>query len=385
RVQGTPSDPTIAYTYDSQAGVQSTHKLALTAAGKLQILTTYSTGPLNFTSPASAKVVTDGNWHHILVVRYSSIGWGVDIDGVGQIDTVSNSTTSMKGALGIQLGIQQMPMQIDEVASFAGIPSTADYVGRWFEGRGRWGTALTGARINTVLDTIAWPAALRDINSGTETMDAVTEESTQSSSGGGSFGGLLARVSALDHMQVCANVEGGLLYVSKTGKVTFRNRTNLPASIEAIYGELETPYTAPPVATTDKTTIINEVVLTASRSSQVVALNASSQTKYGIQTQSLQIPMAPNATNALAKAQRIVDARAFPIERQAALTLDMLTTPGAVAALGHDLASKVTVRRRPGVTAMRSVTVAVVGLSHHITPDSWDLTMDLGAQSDLGL
>lgn len=379
RTVGTPSDPTIVYTYDSQPGGQSWHKLQINSAGQLIIVTYHSVGPANYTSPPSAKVVTDGNWHHVMVQRFNSAAWNVFIDGAAAISgAASNSTTSMKGCLWIQLGINQMPMQVDEAASFAGLVSTADYVARWTEGRGRWGMASTGARINTVLDTISWPAALRDIDAGTEMMDAVTEASTQSSSGAGSTGGLLARVSALDHMQVCADVEGGLLYVSRDGKVTFRQRTNLPAAIEATYGESETPYAAPPVATTDKATVVNEVALTASRSSQVLAIDAASQTKYGIQTQSVQVPMAPDAVRAQAKAQRIVDSRATPIERQSALTLDLLTTGGAIAALGHELASGARVRRRPGVTAMRSADVAVAGLVHHITPESWDLTIDLG-------
>ena len=74
---------------------------------------------------------------------------------------------------------------------------------------------LSGARINAVLDLpeVNWPAELRDIDPGDSTMlDADVAQGT----------------GALQYLQLVGNSEFGTLFLSKDGKVSFRERSAVP-------------------------------------------------------------------------------------------------------------------------------------------------------------
>jgi hypothetical protein len=74
---------------------------------------------------------------------------------------------------------------------------------------------LSGARINTVLDRpeVDWPAELRDIDAGNSLMlDADVSEGT----------------GTLTYLQLVSNSEFGTLFLSKDGKITFRERNSVP-------------------------------------------------------------------------------------------------------------------------------------------------------------
>ena len=83
---------------------------------------------------------------------------------------------------------------------------------------------LSGARINTVLDRpeIDWPAELRDIDPGNSTMlDTDVAEGT----------------SALTYMQLVSNSEFGTLFLSKDGKITFRERNSVPNTPDLVFSD----------------------------------------------------------------------------------------------------------------------------------------------------
>jgi hypothetical protein len=83
---------------------------------------------------------------------------------------------------------------------------------------------LSGARINTILDLpeIDWPADLRDIDPGNSTMlDADVSEGT----------------SALTYMQLVANSEFGTLFLSKDGKISFRERNSVPNIPDLVFSD----------------------------------------------------------------------------------------------------------------------------------------------------
>jgi hypothetical protein len=83
---------------------------------------------------------------------------------------------------------------------------------------------LSGARINTVLDRpeIDWPAELRDIDAGNSTMlDTDVSEGTP----------------ALTYMQLVANSEFGTLFLSKDGKITFRERNAVPNIPDIVFSD----------------------------------------------------------------------------------------------------------------------------------------------------
>jgi hypothetical protein len=83
---------------------------------------------------------------------------------------------------------------------------------------------LSGARINTVLDRpeIDWPAELREIDAGNSLMlDADVSEGT----------------AALQYLQLVANSEFGTLFLSKDGKVTFRERNAVPNIPDIVFSD----------------------------------------------------------------------------------------------------------------------------------------------------
>jgi hypothetical protein len=83
---------------------------------------------------------------------------------------------------------------------------------------------LSGARINTVLDLpeVDWPADLRDIDAGNSLMlDADVAEGT----------------AALSYLQLVANSEFGTLFLSKDGKITFRERNSVPNTPDLVFSD----------------------------------------------------------------------------------------------------------------------------------------------------
>ena len=83
---------------------------------------------------------------------------------------------------------------------------------------------LSGARINTVLDLpeVDWPADLRDIDPGNSLMlDTDVAEGT----------------GALSYLQLVANSEFGTLFLSKDGKVTFRERNSVPNTPDIVFSD----------------------------------------------------------------------------------------------------------------------------------------------------
>lgn len=366
RVTGTPSDPNLAYTYDSQSGTQTTHKLQLNGAGKLILLTTSSSGG-NFTSSPGPLVITDGLWHHVFVVRYSSYAWQVWADGVAQIAVASNSITSMRTALGIQLGLNQMPAQVDEVATWAGAPSVVDYVARYWEGRGKWGRALSSERVKLVTTLAGIPPQLLDIGQGVELVEAVDEQ--------------LNNVSPLAHLFDVETAEDGTLFASKAGKLTFRGRSVLPTPVSAIYGDgpTELPYVEPPRGSRDNLDVLDEVAVTPARGSQIIdAAPPSKAMKRSLTITT--IGVADNARIA-AYAKRIRLERAVPLMRLSQLQLDPAAAPVLQpVVLAHEIGDSITVRRRPANTPLWSVDAVVEGYEHNITPLEWRTAMDLGGR-----
>jgi hypothetical protein len=83
---------------------------------------------------------------------------------------------------------------------------------------------LSGARINTVLDLpeVDWPADLRDIDEGNSLMlDTDVAEGT----------------AALTYLQLVANSEFGTLFLSKDGKITFRERNSVPNTPDLVFSD----------------------------------------------------------------------------------------------------------------------------------------------------
>jgi hypothetical protein len=83
---------------------------------------------------------------------------------------------------------------------------------------------LSGYRINTVLDLpeVSWPVELRDLDEGNTLMlDADVQEGT----------------GVLTYLQLVSNSEFGTLFLSKDGKVTFRERNSVPNIPDLVFSD----------------------------------------------------------------------------------------------------------------------------------------------------
>lgn len=137
------------------------------------------------------------------------------------------------------------------------------------------GTAIaqtSGARINAVLDdpTIAWPSALRNIDTGSSTLGAdVIDVDTY----------------ALSYIQRVEQAELGKFFIAKDGKVTFQDRTVAPTSSGLL--ELSNTGTGIPyqdlVVMYGSEELANEITLTSVITNNTVLANdLDSQSAYGI-------------------------------------------------------------------------------------------------------
>lgn len=131
---------------------------------------------------------------------------------------------------------------------------------------------LSGERINAILDSpeVNWPASARNIDTGAQTLGAdVIKDDTN----------------ALTYLQLVEASEPGALFVSKSGDLTFQDRTVAPNSNSLVFADDGSgiPYTGMKVVYGSEL-LYNEVVISSViTSGTAVAADATSQGVYGIQ------------------------------------------------------------------------------------------------------
>ena len=126
---------------------------------------------------------------------------------------------------------------------------------------------LTGARVGDILDQISWSDELRDLDTGIATVsDYPIDDNTN----------------AMTYLQNVANSEPGLIFVGKSGKVTFRDRATVATSADLLdfsndgihFDNLEVVY--------GSEKLYNEVVLSRNGGGTATAIDADSITNYGL-------------------------------------------------------------------------------------------------------
>lgn len=142
-----------------------------------------------------------------------------------------------------------------------------------------YGAQLSGARVGAVLDSIGWPASLRDLDAGVSTLPAAT----------------LSNVQALQHLNEVVQVEDGVFWVDGRGYAVFRDRharlTDTVSSVsQATFGGASgLPYQTPALRR-DSRDIYNDVRITRTGGAQQVRADSTSDNDYGTQTYTLESP-----------------------------------------------------------------------------------------------
>jgi hypothetical protein len=225
---------------------------------------------------------------------------------------------------------------------------------------------LSGARINNILDAIAWPSSMRDVDAGLTTMQA--DPGT-------------ARTS-LAAMQTVETSEYGALYVTAAGSFVFQDRTVTVSSVAATPTVFNDNGTAigyfNAVWRLDDTLIYNSASITRVGGTAQTATNTASVTKYFDHSYNQQNLLMQTDAVALDYARAYVASRAETSIRCDAIQLDLYTdnyTAGTIAALGLDYFDPVTITtNQPGGSTL-SKTLQVFGVAHSVTPNSWKTTL----------
>jgi hypothetical protein len=224
---------------------------------------------------------------------------------------------------------------------------------------------LSGARVTRVLDLpeVNWPAANRQIEDGNSILldSSVTNRA------------------ALDYLQNVANSEFGNLFISKDGKIVFKERnsattapdlifsddpepsasTKIPfSSVEAIYGS-ENLYTRIELANTD---VIPE---------EVVAENTTASTLYGVRTYSNTGLLVESPTELQDLANLLLatyDAPLFRFE-SVEVVIDQLDETQTAAILDLEIGDIVQVRFQPSnIPPAIELPARIIGISHDWQP-----------------
>jgi hypothetical protein len=281
---------------------------------------------------------------------------------------------------------KQVAISVDDVALFSGNvedwnftldisgdslaePSCVDALAILSRSQLSNGTAtgeLTGTRIDTVLDALAWPTARRDIDTGAATLAAdVTADGD----------------SALDYLQQVALSDPGILFVNRAGAVAFHDRTAMQDASNAVAfgGTAGIPFmTMEPVYGTDE--MVNDASVIWSAGTAVggtaTAQDSASITAYGLYAQTYDTLLA-DATQAQDYADWIVGRYGTPKYRVDRLTVRLagLSSTQKAAVLGLDLGDPCTVEVTPnGIGSAIVQTVAVDTIEHSATPAVHDVT-----------
>jgi hypothetical protein len=224
----------------------------------------------------------------------------------------------------------------------------------------------TGTRINKILDTIGWPSALRDIDTGLTTVQA--DPATQRT--------------ALSALQTVATTEYGAIYMDHTGRVAFQDRELTVSSVAgtpvvfnddgSAIGYFDVKWVF------DDTQVYNLATVTRTGGAVQTASDAASITKFFTHSYNQTGLLMETDAEALDYAKAFVASRKDTVIRVNELTLDLQQdnyTAGTIAALTIDFFTPVSVTTTQPNSTTLSKTEQVFNVSHSITPNSWKVRL----------
>ena len=221
---------------------------------------------------------------------------------------------------------------------------------------------LSGTRVNKILDQIAWPSTMRDVDAGLTMLQA--DPGT-------------ARTS-LAALTTVANSEYGAIYVGKNGYFVFQDRTVTAGSVAGTpvvfndNGSDISYFNA--IWRLDDTLIFNQANITRTGGTVQTAINQASIDKYFAHTYNQQNLLMATDADALNYARAYVASRAETSVRCDAIELDLYTDnyiAGTVAALDLDFFDPVTITTNQPGSSTLTKTLQVFGVAHSITPNKW--------------
>ena len=220
----------------------------------------------------------------------------------------------------------------------------------------------TGSRVSKILDTIGWPASMRDIDTGQTTVQA--DPGTQRT--------------ALAALQTVAITEYGAMYMGADGSAVFQDRNVTVGSIGGTAKVFSDDGTGIGYSNVlwvfDDTQIYNLATITRTGGSVQTVSNSSSISQYFTHSYNQSGLLMETDAEALNYAKAFVASRKDTAVRVDSLTLDLQQDnydAGTIAALSLDFFDPITVTTsQPNPTTLVK-TEQVFGVSMQIRPDSW--------------
>ena len=221
---------------------------------------------------------------------------------------------------------------------------------------------LSGTRVNKILDQIAWPTEMRDVDAGLTTLQA--DPGT-------------ARTT-LAALTTVANSEYGAIYVGKNGYFVFQDRTVTASSVAGtpvVFNDNGTDIGyANAVWRLDDTLVFNQANVTRTGGSVQTAINQASIDLYFAHTYNQQDLLMATDADALNYARAYVASRAETSIRCDAIELDLYTDnydAGITAALDLDFFDPITITTNQPGNSTLTKTLQVFGIDMSITPNKW--------------
>ncbi len=219
-------------------------------------------------------------------------------------------------------------------------------------------TELSGARVNDVLDQIAWSPTLRNIDTGQATLGTAV---------------IQADTNAMSYLQQIASSEVGLVFVGKDGAVNFIDRAQGPTSASLVtFGGTGIPFQSLEVLY-GSDNLYNSVILGRTGGGTATATDLDSVADYGLRTLSqndllLSTDLAL-ADTALALVQRY--SQPEYLFNSLEVALHKLSSAQQAQILGMEIGSIGEVIFTPnGIGDPIERYVQVISINHTVSPDS---------------
>jgi hypothetical protein len=220
----------------------------------------------------------------------------------------------------------------------------------------------TGTRIEKILNTIGWPTALRDIDTGLTNCQA--DPATQRT--------------ALAALTTVATTEYGAIYMDATGRVAFQDRNLTVSSVAGTPVVFKDDGTA--IGYFDVKWVFNDeqiynlATITRTGGSVQTVSDAASIEKFFTHSYNQSGLLMETDAEALDYAKAFVASRKDTTVRVDELTLDLQQdnyTAGTIAALTIDFFTPVSVTTTQPNSTTLSKTEQVFNIAHQITPSTW--------------
>ena len=226
---------------------------------------------------------------------------------------------------------------------------------------------LASTRVTQILDAIAWPASMRDIDTAATTVQAnPTTVAT-----------------ALVKLQQATDSEYGALYIDPSGNMVFQNRAFTSSSIGGTATIFSDDGTGIPYS--QVRFLFNDDLVYNSGS--VTRIGGTAQTAENAASIALYFKHSYNRTDLIMQTDAVAldYVRAYIASRQAttvrtdqlSINLNTTSTAGVTAALALDYFEPITVKStQPAATGTSTLdkTLQIFGVSHNVTPNNWVTT-----------